>query len=51
MGSAIDTGQIEKVIEKNILPAMAVNNGTDAFSKTSLGFICAVRVIGDEISY
>jgi hypothetical protein len=32
-GSALDTGQIEQVIEKNILPAPADNTGTDVFSR------------------
>jgi hypothetical protein len=31
--SALDTGQIGKVIEKNILPALADNNAIDTFSK------------------
>jgi hypothetical protein len=37
------------VIEKNILPATAVNIGTNAFSKKPLGFVCAAQVVGDAV--
>jgi hypothetical protein len=43
-GSALDTGQIEQVVEENILPASVDNNGTNSFSKT-LCFICAAHVM------
>jgi hypothetical protein len=33
---ALDTGQIEQVIEKNIFPAPADNNGTNAVSLKKL---------------
>jgi len=41
-GQPVDTGQIEQVTEKNILPETADNNATNTFSKNPLGFVCAV---------
>jgi hypothetical protein len=32
------------MIEKNILPAMAVNSGTDGLSVDPFGFICPVTL-------
>jgi hypothetical protein len=43
-GSVLYTGQIEQVIEKDILPAAADNNGTNAFSKKRFGFDCAANI-------
>jgi hypothetical protein len=34
MGSALDAGQIEQMIEKNIFPTPAHNNGTNIGLKT-----------------
>jgi hypothetical protein len=48
-GSALDTGQIQKVTEKYILPATTYDSSADAVSKNPFGFICAVGVIGDAI--
>jgi hypothetical protein len=36
---------MEQVVEKNIFPGPADNTGTNAFSKNSLGFVCAAHVI------
>jgi hypothetical protein len=47
--SALDTGQIEQVIEKNIPPTPADNTGADVFLRNFLGFVCAAHVLGDVL--